>query len=99
MERLHLLQLIFALTITQVAPLSARSEYRAFELQIEDTEKGKSRTVFSTLDQLQYPRFHALEKNEVIRYVDSWMCFENMSQFRPICKKPDPQTASAPLSQ
>jgi len=79
---------------------NARAEYRAFELRIDNTEKGTSRPAFSTFDQIQYPRFYPLAKNEVIHYVDSWMCFENMSNFRKMCAKPDraPAAASPPAA-
>lgn len=75
--------------------LKANAEYRAYELKIEDTEKGKSRTVVSTLDNLQYPRFYPLEKNEVISYVDSWMCRENTAN-KPICPKPSESPVTTP---
>ncbi len=79
--------------------LKAHSEYRAFELRIDNTEEGKSRTVISSLDNYQYPRYYPLEKKEVISYVDSWMCFENMSDFRRVCAKPaDRGTASTPAN-
>jgi hypothetical protein len=75
--------------------LTARAEYRAFELLIENTEKGSSRTVFGTLDHLQYPRIFPLNRGEKISYVGSWMCRENMSNFKKICAKPDRSTAAA----
>lgn len=75
--------------------LSARAEYRAFELSITEIEKNKTRTVISVLDHIQYPRYYPLNKNETIAYVDSWMCFENMSFFRKVCPKPDRKPSSA----
>jgi len=79
-----------ALTIAiTLITLGAHAEYRAFELAIENTEKGTTRTVITTFDQLQYPKYHPVDKNEVVRYVDSWMCFENMSHFKPTCQKPE----------
>ena len=65
----------------------AFAEYRVFQLQIENTESGKSRQVQSTMDHLQYPQYHPLEKNEVISYIESWMCWENTNNFRPACNK------------
>ncbi len=66
------------------------AEYRTFELRIDDIEKNKSRTATSTLDHLQYARYFPLQKNEVVVYVDSWMCKGNTSNFKPTCKKPEP---------
>jgi hypothetical protein len=74
----------------------ASAEYRAYQLNITDTEKNKSHLVMSTLDHLQYPRFHPLNKNEAIAYVDSWRCKGNMSNFRAICAKPEPASSLAP---
>jgi hypothetical protein len=85
---------ITTLTILTLQSQRANAEYRAFELNINDTEKGTTRIVKSTLDHLQYPKLHPVRKNEVIEYVDSWMCYENMSNFRPICAKPERTAAS-----
>lgn len=65
----------------------AFAEYRVFQLQIDNVETGKTRQVQSTLDHLQYSRLYPLEKNEVITYVDSWMCWENTNNFRPACTR------------
>jgi hypothetical protein len=72
-----------------VAGQKAMAEYRAFELKITNTEKNKDYSVVSILDHLQYPKYHPMLKNEVIAYVDSWRCKENMSEFRRPCAKPD----------
>lgn len=74
-----------------IASPKAGAEYRAFELKIENVEKSKVRTVITTLDHLQYPRLYPVEKDEIVTYVDSWMCRENMSNFRPACPKPSAQ--------
>jgi len=68
---------------------AAHSEYRVFELEIEDTDKGTTRTVISTFDHLQYPMYYPLGKGEVAAYRDSWMCWENMGNLRPACPKPE----------
>lgn len=78
----------------QFSSPKASAEYRAFELRIDDTEKSKTRIVISVLDHLQYPHYYPLNKNETIAYVDSWMCFENMSNFRKPCPKPDRKPSS-----
>jgi hypothetical protein len=72
----------------------AFAEYRAFELKIENSETGASRSEITTLDHLQYPKFYPLQKNERVGYVDSWMCRENTSHFKKICPKPDRSAAS-----
>ena len=74
------------------------AEYRAFELKITNQTTGTERTITSTLDDLQYPRYHPLGRDELITYVDSWMCFDNMSDFKAACPKPnsDPQTLEEP---
>jgi len=65
----------------------AHGEYRIFQLQIENTETGQSREVSSTMDHIQYPQVYPLNKGEVVRYLDSWMCWENTNNFRPACQK------------
>ncbi|OFZ16002.1 MAG: hypothetical protein A2Z20_03325 [Bdellovibrionales bacterium RBG_16_40_8] len=79
--------LVFVFIIILV--IKSQAEYRAFELKIEDAQTGKFQTVFSNLDHLQYSRYYVLAKNESISYVDSWMCYENMSGFKSVCRKPD----------
>ena len=71
-----------------VFPDLVLGEYRAYELGITNTSTGDTRTVVSTLDNLQYPGYYPLQASEVIQYEDSWMCYGNTSQFRPICPKP-----------
>lgn len=73
---------------------SARAEYRAYELKIENTETNKGRTEISTLDHLQYPRYFPLAAGEKISYVDSWMCRGNTSNFKKPCAKPIRAAAS-----
>jgi hypothetical protein len=73
---------------------SSQAEYRAFELKVENAQGNSSRTVLTILDHLQYPRYYPLAKDEIISIVDSWMCYENSSDFTPICKKPEIQVTS-----
>lgn len=70
-------------------PVFSFSEYRAYELTIVNTESGKTRTIISTLDHIQYPQYYPLNKGEQAEYVDSWMCWHNSSHFKEVCKKPD----------
>ncbi len=88
------LTIIFTMLFLALASPKASAEYRAFELKITDTEKNKDRAIISTLDNLQYPRYYPLNKNESIAYVDSWMCYENMSDFTKTCAKPDRDMAT-----
>ncbi|MCB0350932.1 MAG: hypothetical protein KDD38_07100 [Bdellovibrionales bacterium] len=85
---------VVLLFLTVAASPKASAEYRAFELTITDTDKNKERTVISTLDHLQYPRYYPLMKNEIIAYTDSWMCYENMANFTKTCNKPDRDVAT-----
>jgi len=50
------------------------AEYRAYELAITNDETGETRTVISTLDDIQYPGYFPLRQNESITLVDTWMC-------------------------
>ena len=85
--RLSTLVIVITLAVF-VFPDLVLGEYRAYELRITNTSTGDARTVVSTLDNLQYPVYYPLQASEVIQYVDSWMCYGNMSQFHPICPKP-----------
>jgi len=87
------LKVLLIFTVWIFSPM-VLAEYRIYELNIENVEKGTSRTVKSAIDNLQYPRLNPLMKNEVVRYVDSWMCYENMSSFRAPCSKPEPKSGS-----
>ncbi len=85
--------------ILLIISTKVEAEYRAYQLQI-DAGDGKGREVISTLDQYQYPVYNPLNQGETIKYVDSWMCYENMSQFRKTCAKPErlrkPAATAAP---
>ena len=70
----------------------AFAEYRVYQLEIENSETGQTRNVQSTLDHIQYPRYYPLERDEVISYVDSWMCWENTNGFRPACERTEADT-------
>jgi hypothetical protein len=76
---------------------NVQAEYRAYQLQI-DGGGGNGRQVISTLDQYQYPVYNPLNKGETIKYVDSWMCYENMSHFQRACTRPErkPAASAAP---
>jgi len=73
----------------------AGAEYRAYELRIDNSTTGKSYTVISFLDHLQYTGYYPLNKDDTVHYVDSWMCWENSSQFKKPCAKPERKPAAA----
>lgn len=91
---MHLFYIILLFSSLQFSSLKSGAEYRAFELQIDDIEKNKSRSVITVLDHIQYPHYYPLNKNETIAYIDSWMCFDNMSYFRKVCAKPERKPSS-----
>ncbi len=84
MRFLRLFVILFLIPIP-----SSLAEYRAYELVIENTESGTQRTVISTLDQLQYPIYHPLNKKEQVSYVQSWMCWGNSDHSQDICPAPE----------
>ncbi len=88
---LQIQRLILTQTICLCFCAFAYAEYRVFELDIEDTTSGVAKRVTSTLDHLQYSRYNPIRSTEVVKYVTSWMCYENTSDFRPFCKRPEPK--------
>lgn len=62
--------------------------YRVFQLQIEDTQTNKSRTVLTNLDPDQYPGYYPLPKNQKLLLLDTWMCRGRSDYFKPPCSKP-----------
>jgi len=62
-------------TILTLLALPALAEYRVFELVITNTTSGQSRKVKSTLDDIQYPTYHPVRKDETIAIEDTWMCW------------------------
>ena len=79
-----MIKLLLAWTIVLSA---AHAEYRVFTLDIINEETGKTRTVQSTLDHIQYRTYYPLKAGEYVSYVDSWMCWENTNGFRPACER------------
>lgn len=69
----------------------ASAEYRAFELEITDTESGNSRRVLTTMDHLQYSTYYPVKASEQVFYVTSWMCKGRTNQ-RPVCPNLNNQT-------
>jgi hypothetical protein len=64
-------------------------EYRVFELRIVNDKTKKARTVYSTLDGIQYPQYHHLSRDERIEVLDHWMCWKrSYGMFKPLCQRP-----------
>jgi hypothetical protein len=61
--------------------LTARAEYRVYILNIEDSTTGQSRTVTTTLDDLQYPGYYPVRSSEVVSIAETWMCRYTRSDF------------------
>lgn len=80
----------------------ARAEYRVFELVIRDPLTNQSRTVISTLDDIQYPEYYHLNPNEQIQIQATWMCWKRSDYFQKPCPNPralpPPQPAPAPVN-
>ncbi len=72
---------------------SAKAEYRVYELVITDTTTGKSRTVASTLDNLQYRDYYPVKLAETVEIQDTWMCWPRTDYYKRLC--PNPKTSSA----
>ena len=79
--------------------LSARAEYRAFELVITNTATGTERVVIATLDPKQFRAYYPVALEEQVTYRATWKCKGNTAQ-KPVCAKPDtatsPKTAPVP---
>lgn len=71
------------------------AEYRAYELLLVDTATGQESVIISTFDHIQYPGYHPIGPTQTLSYLDSWMCYENTSGFKPICPKPEEREPAA----
>ena len=79
-------RLLFVFIILLTQP--ALAEYRVYELIIEDTSIGSTRTVQSTLDEYQYRAYYPLKPEETIRLGSSWFCWGDLSNHKPLCNRP-----------
>ena len=70
----------------------AQAEYRVFELAITETATNTTRTVISTLDDIQYPGYFPLKANETISIQDTWMCWGRHGKHVKHC--PNPRTST-----
>ena len=80
--------------------VKVKAEYRVFTLEIEN-ETGQTRTVTSTLDDIQYPSYYPLRKGEKVKIQDSWMCYRRSDSSQDLAQRycPNPRApASAPTA-
>jgi hypothetical protein len=68
------------------------AEYRVFELVITNTQTQDVRTVLSTLDPIQYPRYYPVLATEVVSYTQTWRCYGRTGDFQPYCPNPKAQS-------
>ncbi len=77
-------------------------EYRVYNLQIENSDNGKTREIQSTLDQYQYSAYYPLQASEKVRYLKSWKCWGRFEYEAPLCPSPEatslPQKANSPVA-
>jgi hypothetical protein len=76
--------------------LSARAEYRAFLLAVTNTQTSSTRTVTTTLDDIQYRAYYPLHKFEAVSIQATWMCWERGGEGTHYCPNPRPQNGQAP---
>jgi hypothetical protein len=70
-----------------IFPILAGAEYRAYKLSIGKPDSDQ-REVVTTLDHIQYPGYYPVNTGEVVKYVDSWMCWGRTEGFDSICEQP-----------
>ncbi len=76
------------LLLAYLAPSLAYAEYRVYLLAITDPALNQTRTVLSTLDDIQYPGYYHLKKSESIVIQDTWMCWGRQGDFKKLCPNP-----------
>ena len=64
----------FILIALVITPQAARADYRVFILQISDASTGQTRTVTTTLDDLQYATYYPVHPNERVSIQTHWKC-------------------------
>ncbi len=89
---------MFILLLSLLLP-SAFAEYRAYELAIVNESTGSEVKIISTLDHLQYRGFYPVAAGEEVIYVDSWRCWGNTKNFKPICPNPNSPEGQAAASE
>lgn len=75
----------------------SHAEYRAYRLNITNTNTGASRIVLSNFDNIQYRDLYPVLAEEVITIESSWMCRGDTSQ-KPICPETENQPQTLPKS-
>ena len=79
---------LFIIIFFALISLSVKAEYRMFVLQISNSKLQRSRTVYSTMDPLQYKTIYPLTSDEAIEYTATWRCKGNTSGFKIHCARP-----------
>jgi hypothetical protein len=79
------LLIAFTFIITSQTSSQAWGEYRAFELRIYRPEDGTERLIRTSFDHIQYPTYYPLRQGELIEVKNSWRCWGNTGNFKPIC--------------
>jgi hypothetical protein len=78
--------------------LNARAEYRVYVLTITDAQSGQSRVVTSTLDDIQYPGYYHVRRDEKVILTDTWMCWGRQGELEPMCPNPRPSSLAPSTS-
>lgn len=93
-----LIRFLSVIVFLAVLTDEVRAEQRIFELVITEVESGRARTALSTLDEIQYPMYHHVRKNEVVSVRDSWMCYRRSDHFTRPCPNPRAPAGEAPAA-
>lgn len=86
---MRLIRFLFLIIIIPIP--SSLAEYRAYELIIENEEKGTQRRVVTTLDHIQYPSYYPIQQKEKVLLAKSWMCWGASDYHQDICPAPENQ--------
>lgn len=90
------LPLATCIVLAAAWPATALAEYRVFLLRIENVQSKEVRFVPSTLDPIQYPRYHTVLASEQVTYSETWRCFGRTSDFADFCPNPRPAPTQIP---
>lgn len=77
---------VFVLKITKT-PQTTRDPASTAE-SAPLTEPPSERIVLSTLDPEQFVGYYPLDKDETIKYTETWRCYGRTSEFQPLCPNP-----------
>jgi hypothetical protein len=80
---------VFVFGLFLCSAFQASAEVRVFLLRIaKKADPQDYRLVTSTLDPLQYPRYHIVHDDEVVTYDATWRCPGRTGDFKPLCPNP-----------